>query len=177
MKTVLRSVFSAIGWFLTVILLFFVLSGAYQHFVKADHYTGFFGIGYAVVVSGSMKPMLNEGDFIVYQEQSADRYEVGDVIVYVRDPGTPEEKLISHRIVSIDGDIVTAKGDANDLSDEPFDKSRIVGRMAFYIPKVGKAVDFVKTPVGYACICGFIVLLIILNLIAIRREPKEERQQ
>ena len=176
MKTVFRSVFRAIGWFLTVILLFFVLSGVYQHFVKAEHYTGFFGIGYAVVASGSMKPMLNEGDFIVYQEQSADRYEEGDVIVYVKDPGTEEERLISHRIVSIRGDIVTAKGDANDLADEPFDRSRIVGRMAFYIPKIGKAVDFVRTPLGYACVCGFIVLLIVLNLIAIRKEPKEKTE-
>ena len=177
MKTVLKSILNAVWWLIIAILLFFVLSGVYQHVVKKDHNTGFFGIGYAVVVSGSMSPMLNEGDFLVYQAQPEDAYEVGDVIIYVRDQGLPDERLISHRIVSIDGETVTAKGDANNLADDPITKDRIVGRMASYVPKIVKAVSFLKTPIGYACISVLIVLLIVLNLIAMRKDRQKKKEK
>ena len=173
MKTVFGAFFRAVTWVLMIILLFFVLSGLYQRTIGKDPNAGLFGIGYATVVSGSMKPMLNEGDFLVYQRQPADRYEVNDVVIYVRDGGSANEKLISHRVVSIDGNTVIVKGDANEIADDPIVKDQIVGRMVFYIPKLGAAAAFLRTPAGYVCLCAVIVLLIVLNVLTIRKEKKE----
>ena len=176
MKTVLGSVFRAVTWVVMIVLLFFVLSGLYQRTIGKDPNSGILGIGYATVVSGSMKPMLNEGDFLVYQRQPSDRYEVNDVIIYVKDGGTENEKLISHRVISIDGETVIVKGDANEYADDPIIKDQIVGRMVFYVPKLGKAAEFLKTPVGYACICGVIIVLVILNILSVRKDRKAEKQ-
>ncbi len=176
MKTVFRSFFNALVWVIVLVLLFFVFSGLYQRFLNQSRHTGLLGIGYAVVVSGSMEPAIMENDMIVYQAQPKDAYEVGDVIVYVRDAGLPSEKLISHRIVSIGENMMIVKGDANATEDAPITKEQVVGRMAFYIPKVGKAVSFLKTPLGYGCISALIVLLIAVNLISMKREKKEKKE-
>ncbi|MBQ9911141.1 MAG: signal peptidase I [Lachnospiraceae bacterium] len=176
MKTVFRSFFNALVWVIVLVLLFFVFSGLYQRFLNQSRHTGLLGIGYAVVVSGSMEPAIMENDMIVYQAQPKDAYEVGDVIVYVRDAGLPSEKLISHRIVSIGENTMIVKGDANATEDAPITKEQVVGRMAFYIPKVGKAVSFLKTPLGYGCISALIVLLIAVNLISMKREKKEKKE-
>ena len=163
MKTVFGAFFRAVTWVLMIILLFFVLSGLYQRTIGKDPNSGILGIGYATVVSGSMKPMLNEGDFLVYQRQPSDRYEVNDVIIYVKDGGTENEKLVSHRVISIDGETVIIK-------------DQIVGRMVFYVPKLGKAAEFLKTPVGYACTCGVIIVLVILNILSARKDRKAGKQ-
>ncbi|MBP5224687.1 MAG: signal peptidase I [Lachnospiraceae bacterium] len=176
MKTVLKSFFNAVVWVIVLVLLFFVFSGMYQRFFNQTRHTGLFGIGYAVVVSGSMEPAIMENDMIVYQAQPKDAYEVGDIIIYVRDAGLPSEKLISHRIISIGEDTMIVKGDANAIEDAPITKDQVVGRMAFYIPRVGKAVSFLKTPLGYGCIAALIVLLITVNLISMKREKKEKKK-
>ncbi len=175
MKTVLKSFFNAVVWVIVLVLLFFVFSGLYQRFLNRTQHNGLLGIGYAVVVSGSMEPAIMENDMIVYQAQPEDAYEVGDVIVYVRDAGLPPEKLISHRIISIGESTMIVKGDANATEDAPITKEQVVGRMAFYIPQVGKAVSFLKTPWGYGCISALIVLLIAINLISMKREKKEKK--
>ena len=164
MKDFLNTVFSAIAWVVILVLLFLVTSGIYQYFLSPKPYNGFLGIGYAVVVSGSMEPNIRINDLILYQDHARADYQVGDPIVYVRDAGTPDEMLITHRIVEINGNDLVTRGDANRISDSPITFDDVVGRVVFRVPYIGVAVGFVKTPAGMWVALGFVVLLIILNL-------------
>jgi|GEM_PF-6065774 len=173
MKDFLKSLGSALLISFMIILFFFVGSGVSQRFT--EKHTGFFGIGYANVPTGSMEPNIHVGDMIIFQSRPMEDYEVNDVIVYVRDEGEESEKLIVHRIVEItDGQIIT-KGDANQESDNPKRMGTVVGRVVFRIPVIGLVADFIKTPVGFLCVAAFIVVIIIINLIVIavmnRRHP------
>lgn len=112
-----------------------------------------FGVGAAVIVSGSMEPELSVGDLIIVKEQDA--YDVGDVIVY-RDG----RMSVTHRIVAMNEDTVTTKGDANNTNDEPIAYGQIKGEVVAAIPLVGYLIDAVKTPLGTLCILALAVLLL-----------------
>ena len=111
-----------------------------------------FGVGAAVVLSGSMEPELSVGDLLIVRESAY--YEVGDVIVF-QDGKT----AVTHRIVSIFDDEVITRGDANNTDDSPITYSQIKGEVVFAIPLVGYAVNMVKTPIGTVCILALAIFL------------------
>ncbi|MET3805927.1 signal peptidase I [Nakamurella sp. UYEF19] len=67
-----------------------------------------------VVKSGSMEPKIMIGDVVIVQRRSD--YTDGQVVTF-HNPAL-EGALTTHRLVSIHGDSVTTKGDAN-VSDDP----------------------------------------------------------
>lgn len=112
-----------------------------------------FGIGSAVVLSGSMEPTLSVNDYVIVQE--ADSYQVGDIVVY-----QSGNTLVIHRIIQIDGENVIARGDANNRNDEPVPLIYIKGRLVCAIPGVGGILRFVKSlPGTIVMIIGAILLL------------------
>ena len=149
------------------LLLFLVISGVVQRFFGRSG-NGLFGIGYAVVVSGSMEPNIHVDDMIVYHAHKAEDYQVGDVIVYVRNEGTPEEMLITHRIVEIreDRTMLTTRGDANHVSDPEISFDDVVGRLVWRIPRFGFVVDYIKTPWGIAAAALLLAVLAVGNYLA-----------
>ena len=115
-----------------------------------------FGCGISVVLSGSMEPELSVNDLVFVRE--SDSYEVGDIVVY-QDGGT----LVIHRIVSINGEEIITKGDANDIADDPINISVIKGRAVWNVPHIGAAALFLKTP---AC-----AVLLLIAAIALFEAP------
>ena len=87
-----------------------------------------FGFGVSVVLSGSMESELSIGDLIFISER--DGYEVGDVVVY-QDGGI----AVVHRIISIDGETVTTKGDANNTPDAAISMESIKGEVTMIMIK------------------------------------------
>ena len=100
-----------------------------------------FGYGAAVVLSGSMEPVLSKGDLIIVKEKES--YKVGDVVVF-----QSGKSLIVHRIIKIDDKKVITQGDANNVADPEFDTQFIKGKEVFRIPYIGVLVDIIKTPTG-----------------------------
>ena len=173
MKNVISDILSALIWAVTIILLFFVLSGLYQRICGEDANTGFFGIGYAVVVSGSMEPNIHVGDLVIFQKHDTASYETGDIVVYER-TNEDETILIIHRIVSVEGDTFVTRGDANQTNDVPITGDRIVGRMAVRLPYIGRLVGFVRKPAGLIVCVGVCVLLCLLGMcIRMRRRNRK----
>ncbi len=113
-----------------------------------------FGKGAAVVMSGSMEPNIPL-DALIFVDESND-YQVGDIVVIEK----PGHSLVVHRIITIDGDDIITKGDANNVADEPIKLSDIKGEVFFYIPYVGYAINFLKTPLG-SMLLLFIVVFIL----------------
>ena len=112
-----------------------------------------FGVGAAVIVSGSMEPELSVGDLIIVRER--DSYEIGDVIVY-----QDGRMSVTHRIVAMNEESVTTKGDANNTNDDPIVPAQIKGEVVAAIPLVGYVIDAIKTPLGTLCILALAVLLL-----------------
>ena len=167
MKSFFSTVLNALLWAVMALLIFMVLSGIVQRYFGRSS-NGLFGIGYAVVVSGSMEPNIHVDDMIIYHEHPAKDYQVGDVIVYRRNTGTPEEMLITHRIVEIreDGSMLTTRGDANKISDPEISFDDVVGRLVWRIPRFGFIVEYIKKPWGIVIAALLLAALIAGNLLA-----------
>ena len=112
-----------------------------------------FGVGAAVVISGSMEPELSVGDLIIVKERDA--YEIGDVIVF-----QDGRMSVTHRIAAMDEETVTTKGDANNTADDPIPYDCIKGEVVVAIPVVGYLVNIIKTPLGTLCILALAILLL-----------------
>ena len=122
-----------------------------------------FGVGMAVVMSGSMEPALSVDDVIVVTE--ADEYNVGDFVVY-----QDGYSLVVHELIEkLDDGMVITKGMANNVEDEPISAESIRGKVWFSIPFVGLIVTALKTPVATVIILGAAVYLVVLSY-------KKERQ-
>lgn len=80
----------------------------------------------AAVTSSSMWPTLHKGDLVVLQGvDSVDDLRVGDIIAFRHQDG-----FAIHRVVKIEGDVITTRGDANSLDDRPIAIEDVVGRVA-----------------------------------------------
>lgn len=123
-----------------------------------------FGFGAAIVLSGSMEPTLNVDDLIVVIRE--DGYEIGDVVVY-----QSGDMLVVHRIMTIDGDMVTTQGDANNALDAPVELSLVKGKAVCYIPNVGGVLRLLKSPMVSF---GLMALAIYLLESSFRKEKQED---
>ncbi len=112
-----------------------------------------FGVGAAVVLSGSMEPEISVGDLLIVAERKS--YEVGDVVVY-----QDGRMAVTHRIVAITEDEVITKGDANNTEDAPITVEQIKGEVVLAIPHAGYAVNAIKTPLGTLCILALAIFLL-----------------
>jgi len=70
------------------------------------------------------------GDMLVVQKGD---YKVGDIVVYQSSMGYP----IIHRVVKVDGNTLTTKGDRNPVPDQPISKSLVHGKTILLLPMLG----------------------------------------
>lgn len=111
-----------------------------------------FGVGTAVVLSGSMEPTLSVDDLIIVKAQKS--YQVDDIVVY-----QSGGMLVVHRIISIEGDVVITQGDANNAPDSEIDRSMIKGAMVGQVKNAGGVVRLMKSPVVSIGLLASAVLL------------------
>ena len=157
---------------ITLLVLAALVVGTTVYLLNASRLAGDavpmpFGIGSAVVLSGSMEPEISVGDLLIIYESK--NYEVGDVVVY-----QSGRIAVTHRIVSISGDEVITRGDANNAEDEPITLERIKGKVVMIIPCVGYLVNIIKTPLGTFSIIALAVLLLERSF---RVEKEKDDQQ
>lgn len=104
----------------------------------------------AAVTSQSMYPALKRGDLVFIEgvDEAVD-LNVGEIIAFETDNG-----FGIHRIVQIDGETITTKGDANFAEDEPIEFDQIIGRTLTLrgrlakIPFVGSIPLFFRESLG-----------------------------
>ena len=130
----------------------------------------FLHFGNFVVLTGSMEPSISPGDYITVVKTDVNKLEVGDVITYKFNGAT-----VTHKIVEIGNDTVTTQGTANNVADDPIDKSNIVGKYLFKIPKVGYIMSFLSSTAGLILIFGFIGIAIFWEITDPNRGKKEKQ--
>ena len=125
------------------------------------------------VRSESMKPAINIGDMVIAGPAGAGGgIKPGVIVTYELG-----KNLITHRVLSIDGDTLITKGDASEDTDpRPVQLSQVKSRYLFKIPYIGYLTSFMRTRLGWflaiilpaIALVGFIVKDIIKE--ALRNE-------
>lgn len=126
-----------------------------------------FGYGAAVVLSGSMEPTFSKDDLILVKQ--TDAIAVGDIVVFQSDG-----MLVVHRVIAVDGDMVTTQGDANNSADPAFEKSAVMGIVIGWIPRVGVVVNALKTPAGTI---GVLVCAFLLIELSFRKQKEKDDKE
>ena len=165
-KTILRT---------SLLVLAALIVGFNVYAINAAHLAGNavpmpFGVGMAVVLSGSMEPEFSAGDLLIVAEQ--DSYEVRDIIVF-----QDGRMSVTHRIVAMDEEQVITKGDANNVEDAPISYDQIKGEVVLKIPYVGHIVNVIKTPIGTIVIFGLAILLVELSFRKQKTSDQKELDQ
>ena len=128
-----------------------------------------FGVGAAVVLSGSMEPEISVGDLLIVARQGD--YQVGDVIVF-----QSGRSAVTHRIVSAQGDTFITQGDANNTQDPPITGDQIKGAVVLVIPKVGNVFNWIRNPVGTLTVLALAAWLLFGSLLPEKKQNDEVKQ-
>jgi len=107
-----------------------------------------------MVLSGSMEPNISKNELIVIKEQNV--YQKGDIITYKDFWG----RLITHRIVEIDGEKIVTKGDSNDVPDEIINKEKIQGKVVFHSILLGFICLYVLKPLIIIILLGYLLKIL-----------------
>ncbi len=99
---------------------------------------GLFPFHPSVVLSGSMRPMMEAGDVVIIAKVPADVIKEGDVIQFRK----AEKITVMHRVVEIqeteEAKLFITKGDDNDRPDtDPVIPQNVVGKVVFTVRKIG----------------------------------------
>ncbi len=114
-------------------------------------------------MSGSMEPELGINDLVIIKETND--YEVGDIIVFQN-----ENMLIIHRIAEINGDEITTKGDANNVSDAPIELKDVKGELVWNMKGIGLLVQFFKNPM-------VIILVLVIAVSFTEQSFRKEKEE
>lgn len=135
--------------------------------LRGDVFPMPFGIGMGVVQTGSMRPTITEEDLIVVKKTND--YEIDDIVVY-----QDNSKLVVHRIIRFEGDMIITEGDNNDGEDAPISVDQIKGEVVDIVYGLGGVIKFIKSPTGIILILGAAVILLIMSY---KREKQEDQDK
>lgn len=133
--------------------------------IHPNEVPSFFGYKPFIVLSGSMKDEINDGDLVLTKECDTSNLKVGDIISFKSD-----EIVVTHRISNINYEdgrrhFIT-KGDNNDAEDAGYVKEENVeGLYLFKISGLGNVAMFLQTPIGIVVALSIpLAILICINL-------------
>lgn len=103
-------------------------------------------VTYVIVDGSSMESKFHLGDLLLIRKTS--EYRIGDAVTY---QNAEMGQFVFHRIVDLSPDRFILKGDNNAWTDtyQPT-KDEIVGKLWVHIPKLGKAIEWLRSPVNLA---------------------------
>ncbi len=140
---------------LALILIFNLLLGI-QKTKTNTPYPTVAGIGIGVIITGSMSGTIEVDDMVI--TKAKDEYYVNDIVLF-----RENDSCVTHRIIDIrEGKYIT-KGDANNTEDkDPVKKEDICGKVIVTVPKAGKWIEFLRSPLGYLILLTVGAALIFL---------------
>ena len=156
-KKVLKNILKLLEWllFITLIIILFLVASP---LLPTKNY-----ISTHVVSTGSMEPAIKTGS-IVFSTLQNQEINKGDIIVFT----SPDNKEITviHRVMDIEENEYTTKGDNNENKDSwVVFKDDIKGEVIFSLPYIGYVIDFMKSPIGFGISIGIPALILILTFI------------
>ena len=162
-KSVLKYIVN-ITTILLVFILLIIIYGKISSLISGNKYPNYFGYTVLEVASGSMEPVLNVGDVVAVKINSD--FEKDDIVAFIN-----ENSIITHRIIFIDGDVITVKGDSNNVVDKPINKDQVIGKVIKVYPKLGIMKKVFNSP-------GVLIMVFITLLLfdfALATNPKDKK--
>lgn len=136
-------------------------------YIKPNETPSFFGIKSYAVVSGSMKPSLKVGDIVIVKHTKKNELKNEDIISFRRN-----DLIITHRIIEIDDEGYTTKGDYNNIEDaEKVKYEDIEGKVILKIPFLGNIVFALKNKI---VIITIIILLYLIYMHSLKKNNKKQ---
>ena len=151
MKTIQKIIGKIVNVIIVLVIIAIIICAYSVFSVKVLHkgYVNFFGYSIFEVATGSMKDAIDIGDAVLVKID--DDYEEGDIITY-----QSGDDFITHRVISKADKYIVTKGDANNVNDNPIDKSLVLGKVVKIMPKVGIWKKVILTPK--------VIILILITL-------------
>ncbi len=130
LKKIIKIIVNIITCFLLFILGLIIYGKIIVTFTD-NSYPNYFGYTFFEVASGSMEPTLQINDVILIKIGKND-LKKDDIIAF-----NVDDTIITHRILFIDGRIITVKGDNNNVVDKPITNDQVIGKVVKIFPELG----------------------------------------
>ncbi len=130
LKKITRMVVNILTCLLFLILVLVIYGKVITTFGE-NRYPNYFGYTFFEVASGSMEPALKVND-VVLVKITRENLVKNDIIAFQVD-----NAIITHRILFIDGEVITVKGDSNNVVDKPIIKKQVIGKVVKVFPELG----------------------------------------
>ena len=103
-------------------------------------------VSYVIVDGNSMETKFHRGDLVLLRKAAS--YQIGDAVTY---QNAEMGRYVFHRIVHLKLDHFILQGDNNAWLDsyQPT-QDEIIGKLWVYIPKMGKTIEWLRTPIHMA---------------------------
>lgn len=156
MKKIFRIVRQFIVFIVAAVIIYGILgniSSQSNTIYKFTRYSNF------VVLTGSMEPGISPGDYITITKINPDELKVNDIVTY-----KINQTVVTHQIISIEGDKIITQGTANNVADNPITKADILGKYLFKLPKIGYIMAFLSSTAGLILIIGIVIIIAFWEL-------------
>lgn len=145
-----------------VIIAIFSAYGFTQINILHKEYINIFGYTFFKTETASMEKTILIGDIVIVK--IGKEFSENDIITY-----KDQNVFITHRVINIDGDIITTKGDNNNTNDKTITKDVVLGKVVF----IAKNVELWKKVFTDKRV--FIPLIISVILLAVLIFYQEDR--
>lgn len=170
-KAILKTFSIIITVFLGLIVLFNIACTIKRH-VTGKPCETVFGMGSAVVVSGSMEPALAVNDFIIIVK--CEEYNEEDIVTYAGNNSAITHRIIAKRTDENGNIFYTTKGDNNNIADGEIPAGKIIGKVVLAVPNVGVIQTFISQPVGFLTVTLIAGAIILVPELICKGKEKEE---
>ena len=117
------------------------------------------GYKYKLVVTGSMEPTIKTHSMVLDSPTKFEDLKVGDIITFTSASGNTTITF-THRIIEINGDKITTKGDNSTQIDRTLvTKEMYVGKVVYYNYPIGAIVWYVKEHIIQVIIAVLVLYL------------------
>lgn len=154
MKKYIKIIFNFIMTIVVIIVLLFAL----LNFFSGPEKKGLFGYKGFIVLSDSMKPSFEAGDYIIDKMVDLKTIQVGDVVSYYDE----SDQIVTHRVVEITPEGYVLQGDGNEVTDTTFvTTENYIGQQAYSVSKLGTIMLKLSHPLALVGISLLFLLMLI----------------
>lgn len=153
-----------------------------KSYTSKDEVPSFLGVTPLIVLSGSMKPEIGEGELIFSTDISPEDVRE-EMIISFFDPLSTTGTIVTHKVVEIidhgDGTVSwRTRGINNNSNDSALvPEKNLVGRYRFGIPLAGYVAMFMQSTAGLVvCVAVPLVLFIGYDMLRRRRYDKSKSE-
>lgn len=155
--------------FVIIVLILFTFTAL--NILSGPGKPGLLGLRGYTVLSDSMKPTLQAGDYVLIHTEPYSDLDEGQIVTYL----LGDDTFITHRLTEESNGEWLVQGDQNSHLDETAVTSQnYVGAHLFTVPKIGGWLVNIKNPLVIGTICLLIAVYLIFMFFRSSRNPEKD---